>query len=92
MPSHTQQPQFSQPMQQLPARPGQVGHILPPAQTIPVPDVLPNRSIISVSPQPQQTSQVPSNYMPGLGGPRMPLSSSYSVRVHECHQNKITLQ
>ncbi|KAM7470535.1 hypothetical protein LguiA_008718 [Lonicera macranthoides] len=91
MPSHTQQPQFSQSMQQLPARPGQVGHILPPAQTIPVPDVLPNRPLISVSPQPQQTSQVPSNYMPGLAGPRMPLPSSYSLSASSGGQIQINM-
>ncbi|KAK2968921.1 hypothetical protein RJ640_018613, partial [Escallonia rubra] len=76
VPSH---PQFSQPMPQLPVRPGQAGHGLPPAQSFPVPDLQPNRPIISVSPQPLQTAQIPSNYMPGVGGPRGPLSSTYPL-------------
>ncbi|KAK3011939.1 hypothetical protein RJ639_010517 [Escallonia herrerae] len=74
VPSH---PQFSQPMPQLPVRPVQAGHGVPPAQSFPVPDLQPNRPIISVSPQPLQTAQIPSNYMPGVGGPRGPLSSTY---------------
>ncbi|KAK3002105.1 hypothetical protein RJ639_022560 [Escallonia herrerae] len=76
VPSH---PQFSQPMPQLPVRPVQAGHGVPPAQSFPVPDLQPNRPIISVSPQPLQTAQIPSNYMPGVGGPRGPLSSTYPL-------------
>ncbi|KAL7227445.1 hypothetical protein ACSBR1_022322 [Camellia fascicularis] len=71
--SHSQHFQFSQPVQQLPARPG-----LQPPQAIMIPEVQANRPSIPVSPQPPQNAQIPNNYVPGLSGPRMPLSSSYT--------------
>lgn len=48
---------------------------------IPLPDTQPNRPAISVSPQPQQNTQNPNGYMPGLAGPRMPMSSTYSISI-----------
>ncbi|KAL6964147.1 hypothetical protein U1Q18_035206 [Sarracenia purpurea var. burkii] len=72
LPSHSQQFHFSQSVQQLPARPG-----LPP-QTIPIPEVQANRPSTSVSNLPLQNAQLPNNYVAGLNGPRMPLSSSYT--------------
>ncbi|KAF8410256.1 hypothetical protein HHK36_002781 [Tetracentron sinense] len=78
MPSaHSQQLQFPQQMQQLPPRPGQPG-LGPPSQAIPMPYVQSNRPFTSGSPQPQQSSQSLNNHMPGLGGPGMPVSSSYT--------------
>ncbi|XP_057494585.1 pre-mRNA-processing protein 40A-like [Actinidia eriantha] len=71
--SHSQQFHFSQPVQQLPARPG-----LPPPQAIPLGEVQANRPSISVSPLPLQNAQISNNYVTGLNGPRMPLSSSYT--------------
>ncbi|XP_057466091.1 pre-mRNA-processing protein 40A-like isoform X3 [Actinidia eriantha] len=73
IPSHSQQFHFSQPVQQLPARPG-----LPPPQAIPLAEVQANRPSISVSPLPLHNAQIPNNYVAGLNGPRMPLSSSYT--------------
>ncbi|KAA8545747.1 hypothetical protein F0562_020802 [Nyssa sinensis] len=87
LPSHTQQHQFSQPIQQLPARPGLPGHALPPSQAITVAEVQPNRSSTFVPPQPQQSAQIPNNYMPSLGGPRLPLSSSYTFACGQVQIN-----
>lgn len=81
VPSVAQPVQFPQPIMQQ-SRPGQGGHIMPPPPLplpIPLPDTQPNRPAISVSPQPQQNTQNPNGYMPGLAGPRMPMSSTYSV-------------
>ncbi|XP_059647909.1 pre-mRNA-processing protein 40A-like isoform X2 [Cornus florida] len=89
LPPHTQQHQFSQPMQQLPARPVQAGHNLLPSQAIPVADAHPNRPSAFISPQSQQNAQIPNNYMPNLGGPRMPPSLSYSYSVPSCGQLQI---
>ncbi|PSS29259.1 Pre-mRNA-processing protein like [Actinidia chinensis var. chinensis] len=73
IPSHSQQFHFSQPVQQLPARPG-----LPPPQAVPLAEVQANRPSISVSPLPLQNAQISNNYVADLNGPRMPLSSSYT--------------
>lgn len=72
--------QFPQPIMQQ-SRPAQGGHImpLPLPLPIPLPDALTNRPVTSVSPQPQQNAQTSNGYMPGLAGPRMPISSTYSV-------------
>ncbi|KAJ7967603.1 pre-mRNA-processing protein 40A-like [Quillaja saponaria] len=79
LPSQNQLPQFSQPMQQLPPRPGQPGQPLPlPPQAIPPPVARPNMHIASESLMPQPDSQTPNGYTPNLGGPGMPLSSSYT--------------
>lgn len=82
VPSVAQPVQFSQPIMQQ-SRPGQGGHImplpLPLPIPIPMPDALPNRPVISVSPHSQQNAPTPNGYMPGLAGPRMPISSTYSV-------------
>ncbi|KAF7811100.1 pre-mRNA-processing protein 40A-like isoform X1 [Senna tora] len=76
MPSQNQQPQFAQPVQQLPSRPGQQ---LPlPSQAIPLPVARPNMHIPSESMMPQPDSQTPNGYAPGLGGSGIPLSSSYT--------------
>ncbi|KAI4295796.1 hypothetical protein L6164_035803 [Bauhinia variegata] len=76
MPSQSQQPQFSQPIQQLPPRPGQQ---LPlPPQAIPLPIVRPNMHISSEPMVPQPDSQASNNYTPGLGGPGIPMTSSYT--------------
>ncbi|BBH09725.1 pre-mRNA-processing protein 40B [Prunus dulcis] len=78
LPPPTHQPQFSQPMQQLPPRSGQPGHGMLPSQAIPLPVSQPNRNFASELPLPQPNSQGPNNAMPNLGGPRTPLSSSYT--------------
>lgn len=78
MPIQNQQPQFSQPIQQLHQRPTQ--QLPPPSQAIPMPVARPNMQIPSESMMPQHDSQAPNGYTPGLGGPGMPLSSSYTVR------------
>ncbi|XP_010273523.1 PREDICTED: pre-mRNA-processing protein 40A [Nelumbo nucifera] len=76
-PAQGQQLQFSQPTQQLPPRPGQPGSGPPSSQAIPMPYPQPNRSILSVSSQPQQNAQP----MSGIGGMGMPLSSSYTFTI-----------
>nr|GEW53715.1 pre-mRNA-processing protein 40A-like isoform X1 [Tanacetum cinerariifolium] len=73
----------SQPMQHLPPRPGlppppppPLAHglgtpppPLPAAQAFSVPDGLPSRPILSISPQAQQAVPINNNYMPGQNGP-----------------------
>ncbi|XP_020207674.1 pre-mRNA-processing protein 40A [Cajanus cajan] len=76
MPPQNQQPQFTQPIQQLPPRPSP--QLPPPSQAIPLPVARPNMHIPSESMMPQPDSQAPNGYTPGLGGPGMPLSSSYT--------------
>lgn len=56
-----------------------------------MPDVQPNRPVISVSPQPQQSVQIPSNYMPGLSGPRMPLPLPYNLSAPSTGQVPINV-
>lgn len=76
------QPQFSQPIQPLPPRPSQQ---LPlPSQPIPLPVARPNMQMSSESMIPLPDSQAPNGYAPGLGGPGMPLSSSYTVNFLDC--------
>lgn len=76
MPPQNQPPQFSQPIQPLPPRPSQQ---LPlPSQAIPLPVARPNMQISSESMMPQPDSQAPNGYAPGLGGPGVTLSSSYT--------------
>ncbi|KAK7390989.1 hypothetical protein VNO78_19255 [Psophocarpus tetragonolobus] len=76
MPPQNQQPQFSQPIQQLPPRPSPQ---LPPlSQPIPMPVARPNMHIPSESMMHQPDSQAPNGYTTGLSGPGMPLSSSYT--------------
>lgn len=79
LPPPTHQPQFSQPMQQLPPRSGQPGHGMLPSQAIPLPVAQPNRNFVSELPLPHPNSQIPNSVMPNLGGPRAPVSSSYTV-------------
>ncbi|KAG2401372.1 Pre-mRNA-processing protein [Vigna angularis] len=76
MPPQNQQPQFSQPIQQLPPRPSP--QLPPPSQAIPMPVARPNLHIPSESMMPQPDSQAPNGYTPGVGGPGMALSSSYT--------------
>jgi len=78
MPPQNQQPQFSQPIQQLPPRPNP--QLPPPSQAIPMPVARPNLHIPSESMMPQPDSQAPNGYTPGVGGPGMTLSSSYTVK------------
>ncbi|KAK7343536.1 hypothetical protein VNO77_12340 [Canavalia gladiata] len=77
MPPQNQQLQYSQPIQQLPPRPSQQLPP-PPSQAIPLPVARPNMHIPSESMIPQPDSQAQNGYTPGLGGPGMPLSSSYT--------------
>lgn len=72
-----QQPQFSQPMQQLPPRPLPSGQGLPSSQPVPVPYAQAPRPVPSGAPIPLQCSQPFSNHMSGVA---MPISSSYGVR------------
>ncbi|CAL5209808.1 unnamed protein product [Lathyrus oleraceus] len=75
MPPQNQQPQFSQPIQQFPPR---VGQQLPiQSQMMQMPIARPNMQTSSDSMMPQPDSQAPNGYTPGLGGPGMPLSSSF---------------
>ncbi|XP_042492761.1 pre-mRNA-processing protein 40A-like isoform X2 [Macadamia integrifolia] len=70
-----QQLQYSQTTQQLPPRPGQPGHGMPPSsQAIPMPFAQSNRpTFSSVSPQPQLSVQPMANPMGGVA-----LSSAYT--------------
>ncbi|KAL3515379.1 hypothetical protein ACH5RR_022281 [Cinchona calisaya] len=68
--------QFHQHMSQLPVRPTTTGERLPQGQATPLPDFQQNRPATPVPGQPQQNVQISNNYMPGFGGPRMPLSLS----------------
>ncbi|CAJ2630400.1 pre-mRNA-processing protein 40A-like isoform X2 [Trifolium pratense] len=76
MPPQNQPPQFSQPpIQQFPPR---VGQQMPlPSQMIPMPVARPNMQISSESMMPKPDSQAPNGYTQGLGGPGMPISSSF---------------
>ncbi|XP_057977866.1 pre-mRNA-processing protein 40A-like isoform X2 [Malania oleifera] len=65
-------------MQQLPARPGQLGHVPPPSQTILMSNVQSSRPITSGLPQPQQNVQTLSSYSHGFGGLGLHISSSYT--------------
>jgi len=87
LPPQPPQPQFPHPMQQLPARPNQPSLGPPPPQAIPLPNAQPNRHVMSGSPLPPPSVQTPNSYMPGLGGPGVPLSSSYTVRYWEFPHN-----
>uniref|UniRef100_A0A6N2MBW6 Pre-mRNA-processing protein 40A-like n=1 Tax=Salix viminalis TaxID=40686 RepID=A0A6N2MBW6_SALVM len=78
LPPQPPQPQFPHPMQQLSARPNQPGLGPPPPQAIPLPNAQQNRHVMSGSPLPPPSVQTPNSYMPGLGGPGVPLSSSYT--------------
>ncbi|CAK7330229.1 unnamed protein product [Dovyalis caffra] len=78
LPPQPPQPQFPHSMQQLPARPNQPSHGPPPPQAMQLPNAQPNRHVMSGSPLPPPNIQTPNNYMPGLGGPGVPLSSSYT--------------
>ncbi|KAF8377672.1 hypothetical protein HHK36_031056 [Tetracentron sinense] len=92
-PAQSQQLQFSQPMQQLPPRPGQPGQGPPSSQPILMPYYQPNRPITSGSQHPRQNSQHLNNHMPGIGGPGLPLSSSYTFAPSSYGQpqNSITV-
>ena len=73
----TLQPQFPQVMQQLPARPGQPGHIPPAPPAISLPTAQPNRHVSPGASLPQPNIRTPNNYVPGV--PASHLSSSYPV-------------
>ncbi|XP_042506427.1 pre-mRNA-processing protein 40A-like isoform X2 [Macadamia integrifolia] len=75
-----QQLQYSQPIQQLPPRPGQPGHsMLTSSQTVQMPYPQPNMpSFSSGSPQPQQNAQPMANPMGVPGSMGMPLLPSYT--------------
>ncbi|GMH23206.1 hypothetical protein Nepgr_025049 [Nepenthes gracilis] len=72
--SHTLQ--YSQPVQQLPPRPGPLGHATS-SQAMPMPYLQQNRPLTSGPPQTQQTIPAFGNHMHVAGGQGMPLSSSY---------------
>ncbi|KAK7269941.1 hypothetical protein RIF29_22761 [Crotalaria pallida] len=76
MPPQNQQPQFPQPIQQLPPRHSQ--QIPLPSQAIPLPIAQPNMHISAEPMMAQTGSQAPNGYTPGLAGPGVPLSSSYT--------------
>ncbi|XP_061355627.1 pre-mRNA-processing protein 40A-like [Gastrolobium bilobum] len=88
MPPQNQQPQFAQPIQQLPPRPSQQ---LPlPSHPIPLPVARPNMHMQSESMIPLPDSQAPNGYPPG--GPGIPFSSSYTF-ASSCYgqvQNNFT--
>ncbi|XP_052202335.1 pre-mRNA-processing protein 40A isoform X2 [Diospyros lotus] len=73
-----QQLQYSQPMQQLPMRPAQPAHSVPSSQAIPMTYIQPSMPLTSSSPQSHQAAPALNNHMPSLGGPGVPLSSSYT--------------
>ncbi|XP_039038776.1 pre-mRNA-processing protein 40A-like [Hibiscus syriacus] len=75
-PSQTPQPQFPQVMPQLPARPGQPGHILPAPPAVSLPAAQPNQHVNPGASLPQPNIQTPTNYFPGV--PAAHLSSSYT--------------
>lgn len=77
----TQQPQFPQVMQQLPARPVQPGHIPPAALGISLPTAQPHCHVSPGASLPQPNIQTPNNYV--SGGPASHLSSSYPVSDSE---------
>ncbi|KAI4298591.1 hypothetical protein L6164_032131 [Bauhinia variegata] len=76
MPSQSQQPQFSQPIQQLPPTAGQ--QLPVPPQALPMPIGRPTMHFSSGSMMSQTDSLVPNGYTPGLGGPGTPMTSSYT--------------
>lgn len=86
-----QPPQFSQAMQQLPPRPNQPGPIAPSSQPIPMPYIQQNRPLTSSSPQPNQTAPPLNSHMPGLAGPGMPFSSSYTFAPASFGQPQSTI-
>ncbi|CAK7330309.1 unnamed protein product [Dovyalis caffra] len=90
LPPQTPQPQFPHSMRQLPARPNQPNHGPPPPQAMPLPNAQPNRHVMSGSPLPPPNIQTPNNYMPGLGGPGVPLSSSYTFAPSSSGQPPVT--
>jgi len=70
--------QYSQPMQQLPPRPGLPGAPLS-SQAMPMPYVQPNRPITS-GPLQNYASAPFANHASVVGGMGVPFSSSYTVR------------
>ncbi|KAJ6716460.1 PRE-MRNA-PROCESSING PROTEIN 40B [Salix koriyanagi] len=90
LPPQPPQPQYPHSMQQLPAIPNQPSHgPPPPPQAMPLPNAQPNWHVMSGSPLPPHSVQT-SNYMPGLGGPGVPLSSSYTFAPSSYGQPPIT--
>ncbi|XP_004289761.1 PREDICTED: pre-mRNA-processing protein 40A-like [Fragaria vesca subsp. vesca] len=77
LPPPVHQPQFPQPVQQLPARSGPPGHGMLP-QAIPLPVAQPIRNFAPELPVPQPNVLPPNNVMSNLSAPRPPLSSSYT--------------
>ncbi|KAK3004047.1 hypothetical protein RJ639_018359, partial [Escallonia herrerae] len=90
LPSQSQPQQLSQPMQQLPLRPGQLGHATPSSQSIPMPYIQQNMGFTSASSQFQQTAP-PNNHVPGVGGPGVPLSSAYTFTPSSFGQPQNTM-
>ncbi|KAK2977685.1 hypothetical protein RJ640_006025, partial [Escallonia rubra] len=90
LPSQSQPQQLSQPMQQLPFRPGQLGHATPSSQSIPMPYIQQNMGFTSASSQFQQTAP-PNNHVPGVGGPGVPLSSAYTFTPSSFGQPQNTM-
>ncbi|CAK9137671.1 unnamed protein product [Ilex paraguariensis] len=81
MPSgQSQLPHFSQPMQQLPPRPGQPGHATLSSQSTPLPYNQPNMSFASGLPHSQHSGHPLNNQLPGLGSSGAPVSSSYTFQ------------
>ncbi|XP_062019467.1 pre-mRNA-processing protein 40A-like [Rosa rugosa] len=77
LPPPIHQPQFPQPVQQLPPRSGPPGHGMLP-QAIPLPVAQPIRNFAPELPVPQPNVLPPNNVMSNLSAPRPPLSSSYT--------------
>ena len=76
----TQQMQFAQPMHQAPTRPAPPGHLPSMSQSVALPNVQLNRPMSSGMPQPVQSLQNSSSFVPASGAPGGPLASAYAVR------------
>lgn len=72
------QPQYSQTMQLLPQRPAQPPNVAPPSQASAMTYIQSSMPLTSTSQLTQQTGPPPNNQLSGLGGPGVPLSSSYT--------------
>ncbi|KAI3672701.1 hypothetical protein L6452_38798 [Arctium lappa] len=76
-PGQSQLPRFSHPLQQMSSWPVQPVHTTPSSLASPMPFMHPNMTSTSCSPQ-FQSSATTNNHVPGLGGPGVHLSSSFT--------------
>ncbi|KAJ4848786.1 hypothetical protein Tsubulata_025770 [Turnera subulata] len=91
LPSGQSQPMpFSQPMQQLPPWPSQVGHATPSSQAIPMPYAQPSRPLTSSSPQLQQTAPSLSGHMPAVGASGIPSPYTFVPSSYGQTQNGVS--